>query len=107
MQMPYLAAAVAVFIAADAPAQAADPGDQTYAAATPVACLEAARTTFRPEAEVLAIVEEVLRYRATRVGTDAGCWVVHASDRLGTPYEVRFLGRDLKMVSRHVVRELQ
>lgn len=107
MQMPFLAAAVAALIAADAPALAADPLKQTYAFTTPVACLEAARSAFRPEAEVLTIVEEVFRYRLTRIGTDAGCWVVHASDRRGTSYEVRFLGGELRMVSRHVVKEAQ
>jgi hypothetical protein len=42
-----------------------------------------------------------------RVTTDAGCYAVLASDRHGTPFDVRFRGADLRMVSRHVVKDAQ
>lgn len=107
MQMSYLASAVAAFLVSSFAAQAADSGAPLYASATPAACRAAQRSAFRPEAELRAVVEDVLRYRVTRVRTDAGCYAVQASDRRGIPYEVRFLGDDLKMVSRHVIKEAQ
>jgi hypothetical protein len=68
-------------------------------------CASAPRDQFRPESQVRGVVENFLRYRVTRVGTDGGCYAVLASDRNGTPFEVKFRGSDLKMVSRYVVKD--
>ena len=68
-------------------------------------CAEAPRDQFRPESHLRSVVENFLRYRITRVGVDGGCYAVLASDRNGTPFEVKFRGNDLKMVSRYVVKD--
>ncbi len=68
-------------------------------------CAEAPRDPFRPEAHLRSVVENFLRYRVARVGIDGGCYAVLAFDRNGTPFEVKFRGNDLKMVSRYVVRD--
>ena len=68
-------------------------------------CSEAPRDQFRPESHVRSVVENFLRYRIARVSVDGGCYSVLASDRNGTPFEVKFRGNDLKMVSRHVVKD--
>lgn len=68
-------------------------------------CAEASRDPFRPEAHLRSVVENFLRYRVERVGVDGRCYAVLAVDRNGTPFEVRFRGSDLKMVSRHVVKD--
>ena len=67
-------------------------------------CAEAPRDQFRPESHLRSVVEKFLRYRVTRVEVDGGCYSVLASDRDGTPFEVKFRGSDLKMVSRYVVK---
>jgi hypothetical protein len=68
-------------------------------------CDEAPREPFRPEAHLRSVVENFLRYRVAQVGIDGGCYAVLAFDRHGTPFEVRFRGNDLKMVSRYVVKD--
>ena len=68
-------------------------------------CAEASRDPFRPEAHLRSVVENFLRYRVARVGVDGGCYAVLAVDRNGTPFEVKFRGNDLKMVSRYVVKD--
>ena len=68
-------------------------------------CAEASRDPFRPEAHLRSVVENFLRYRVARVGVDGGCYAVLAVDRNGTPFEVKFRGSDLKMVSRYVVKD--
>lgn len=68
-------------------------------------CAEAPRDQFKPESQVRRVVENFLRYRITHVGVDGGCYAVLASDRNGTPFEVKFRGNDLKMVSRYVVKD--
>jgi len=66
---------------------------------------EESRDPFRPEAHLRSVVENFLRYRVARVGIDGGCYAVLAVDRNGTPFEVRFRGSDLKMVSRYVAKD--
>jgi hypothetical protein len=106
MKSHHLVAAVgAACLAFNASAHAAEPVVERFAVATPTACIEAPQSPFRPESEVCSLVESFLRYRVSQVATDAGCYAVLASDRHGTPYEVRFRGTDLKMISRHVVKE--
>lgn len=68
-------------------------------------CAEVPGDQFRPEAQLRGVVENFLRYRISRVGVDGGCYAVLASDRNGTPFEVRFRGDDLRMVSRYVVKD--
>lgn len=68
-------------------------------------CAEAPRDPFRPEAHLRSVVENFLRYSVARVGIDGGCYAVLAVDRNGTPFEVRFRGNDLKMISRYVVKD--
>ena len=67
------------------------------------ACAAVPRDQFRAEAELRAQVEK-LRYQVIRVSTDAGCYEVLATDRNGNPYEVKFRGADLRMVSRYEVK---
>ena len=102
-----VAAVIAAALAFNASARAAEPVAERLAVATPTACIEAPHSTFLPESEVRSLVESSLRYRVSRVATDAGCYAVLASDRHGTPYYVRFRGTDLKMISRHVAKEVQ
>jgi hypothetical protein len=68
-------------------------------------CAQAPRDQFRPEEQLRGVVENFLRYRIARVGVDGGCYAVLASDRNGTPFEVRFRGDDLRMISRYVVKD--
>jgi len=70
-----------------------------------ITCAEASRDPFRPEAHLRSVVENFLRYRVARVGIDGGCYAVLAFDHNGTPFEVKFRGNDLKMVSRYVVKD--
>ena len=66
-------------------------------------CAAPASQQFMPEAEVLGIVER-LGYRVSRIRTEAGCYSVLAVDRAGKPFEIKFKGADLRMVSRYVVK---
>jgi hypothetical protein len=76
-------------------------------AATPTAradrCAPAPREQFRSEADLKATVEG-FGYQVVRVGTDAGCYAVVAADRRGKRYDMRFEGRNLRMVSRYFAR---
>ena len=67
------------------------------------ACAVVPRDQFRSEAELRAQVEK-LSYQVVRVRVDAGCYEVLAADRNGKPYEVKFRGADLRMVSRYEVK---
>jgi hypothetical protein len=107
MQIRFVAAAAVAAALTFSPLVRAEdaaprPCPSTAAAAI---CDEAPRDQFRPESHVRSVVENFLRYRVARVGVDGGCYAVLASDRSGTPYEVRFRGNDLKMVSRYVVKD--
>ncbi|MGE5162298.1 MAG: PepSY domain-containing protein [Betaproteobacteria bacterium] len=98
------AAVAATFLAgplAHASEAAALPCPATTSATT---CAEASRDPFRPEAQLRSVVENFLRYRVARVAIDGGCYAVLAFDPSGTPFEVKFRGNDLKMVSRYVVK---
>jgi len=66
-------------------------------------CAPAPREQFRPEADLTAVVER-LGYQVERVGTDAGCYAVLASDRRGKRFDMRFEGATLRMVSRYFAR---
>ena len=67
------------------------------------ACAVIPRDQFKSETDLRAQVEK-LRYQVVRVHVDAGCYEVLAADRNGTPYEVKFRGADLRMVSRYEVK---
>lgn len=67
------------------------------------ACAVVPRDQFRSETELRAQVEK-LNYQVVRVRVDAGCYEVLAADRNGKPYEVKFRGADLRMVSRYEVK---
>jgi hypothetical protein len=69
----------------------------------PQGCTAQASQQFMPEADVLGIVER-LGYRASRIRTEAGCYSVLAVDHAGKPFEIKFKGADLRMVSRYKVR---
>ena len=100
------AAAVAAAFLASPLARASDTAALPCASTTQATiCAEASRDPFRPEAHLRSIVENFLRYRVARVGIDGGCYAVLAFDRNGTPFEVKFRGSDLKMVSRYVVKD--
>jgi hypothetical protein len=100
------AAAVAATLLVGPLARANDATALPRASTTSVtSCAEASRDPFRPEAQLRHVVENFLRYRVAHVGIDGGCYAVLAFDRHGTPFEVRFRGNDLKMVSRYVVRD--
>jgi len=100
------AAAVAATLLVGPPARANEATALPCVSTTPATlCAEAARDPFRPEAHLRSVVENFLRYRVARVGIDGGCYAVLAFDRNGTPFEVRFRGNDLKMVSRYVVKD--
>jgi hypothetical protein len=66
-------------------------------------CAPAPREQFRSEADLKATVEG-FGYQVVRVGTDAGCYAVVAADRRGKRYDMRFEGRNLRMVSRYFAR---
>ena len=102
------AAAVAAAIVFGPLARAEDAAPLPCASTASAAaiCAEAPRDQFRPESHVRSVVENFLRYRITRVGVDGGCYSVLASDRNGTPFEVKFRGNDLKMVSRYAVKDV-
>ena len=100
------AAAIAATFLVSPLARANDATALPGASTTPATiCAEASRDPFRPEAHLRSVVESFLRYRVARVGVDGGCYAVLAVDRNGTPFEVRFRGSDLKMVSRYVVKD--
>ena len=67
------------------------------------ACAVAPRDQFKSETELRTQVEK-LSYQVVRVRVDAGCYEVLAADRNGKPYEVKFRGADLRMVSRYEVK---
>lgn len=73
-------------------------------AAVPNTCAVQPALPFRPEGEVRGIVES-LGYRVAEVGTDAGCYAVIAVNRAGKPYEIKFKGTNLRMVSRYSVKD--
>ena len=73
------------------------------AAARAERCAPATSAQFRPQAE-LADVVEGFGYRLVRVGSDAGCYAVLASDRGGRRSDMRFEGANLRMVSRYLAR---
>ena len=66
-------------------------------------CAPSPHGQFRPEAELIEVVER-FGYRVVRVGADAGCYAVLADDRRGRRYDMRFEGASLRMVSRYVAR---
>lgn len=100
------AAAVATALIFSPLARAEDAAPLPCVSTVPAAiCAEAPRDQFRPESHLRSVVENFLRYRITRVGVDGGCYAVLASDRNGTPFEVKFRGSDLRMVSRYVVKD--
>jgi hypothetical protein len=66
-------------------------------------CAPVSRAQFKPEADLTAVVAG-FGYQVVRVGTDAGCYAVLASDRRGKRYDIRFEGANLRMVSRHVAQ---
>ena len=67
------------------------------------ACAVVPLDQLKSETELRAQVEK-LRYQVVRVRVDAGCYEVLAADRHGKPYEVKFRGADLRMVSRYEVK---
>ena len=100
------AAAVAATFLVSPLTRANDATALPCASTTPATiCAEASRDPVRPEAHLRSVVESFLRYRVARVGVDGGCYAVLAVDRNGTPFEVRFRGSDLKMVSRYVAKD--
>lgn len=66
-------------------------------------CSSGSQSSFRPEADLRAVLDR-LGYQANRISTDDACYEVDATDRSGKRYEVKFKGDDLKMVSRYEVR---
>ncbi len=107
MQIRSIAAASLVAALIHSPLARADEGTappRTTAAST-ASCAPEPRDTFRPESQLRDLVENVFRYRLDRVTVDGGCYSVFAFARNGTPYEVRFRGSDLKMISRYVVKD--
>jgi len=86
-------------------------GTGTTAAAEPTsnepstsgACAVIPPDQFRSDTELRAQIEK-LSYQVVRVRVDAGCYEVLAADRNGKPYEVKFRGADLRMVSRYEVK---
>lgn len=107
MQIRSLAAAsVAATLLASPLARAdEDAARQCASTVSTAICAETPRDQFRSEAQLRGVVENIFRYRIARIAVDGGCYSVLASDRNGTPYEVRFRGSDLKMVSRTVAKE--
>jgi len=99
------AAAVAATLFLNPQARASEDAPRPRAYPTPAACAEAPGDPLRPESELRRVVESFLGYRVMHVGVDGGCYAVLASDRSGTPFEVRFRGSDLRMVSRYVVKD--
>ena len=93
-------AGFALTLAAGAGAASEPPA---VAAARAERCAPATRAQFRPQAEMAAVVEG-FGYRVVRVGSDAGCYAVLASDRGGRRYDMRFEGASLRMVSRYAAR---
>ncbi|HQR55555.1 MAG TPA: PepSY domain-containing protein [Burkholderiaceae bacterium] len=70
-------------------------------------CTATPAGAFMPESDLRAIVER-LGYQVIRIGTDAACFEVLATDRNGRNFEIKFKGTDLKMISRYEVKgELQ
>ena len=67
------------------------------------ACAVVPRDQFKSETELRTQVEK-LSYQVVRIRVDAGCYEVLAADRNGKPYEVKFRGADLRMVSRYEVK---
>jgi hypothetical protein len=67
------------------------------------ACAVVPRDQFKSETELRTQVEK-FRYQVMRVHVDAGCYGVLAADRNGKPYELKFRGADLRMVSRYEVK---
>ena len=100
------AAAVAATFLVGPLARANDATALPRASTTPAtSCAEPSRDPFRPEAHLRSVVQDFLRYRVAHVGIDGGCYAVLAFDRNGTPFEVKFRGNDLKMVSRYVITD--
>ncbi len=100
--LKFAAALIAAHIALGAmPVAAAEPASNE--GSTSGACAAVPRDQFKAEAELRAQVDK-LRYQVIRVSTDAGCYEVLATDRNGKPYEVKFGGADLRMVSRYEVK---
>lgn len=99
--LKFAAALIAAHIALGAMPAAAEPASNEGSALG--SCTAVPRDQFKSEAELRAQVEK-LRYQVIRVSTDAGCYEVIAADRNGTPYEVKFRGADLRMVSRYEVK---
>ena len=65
-------------------------------------CTGASQGSFRPEADLRAVLDR-LGYQINRIKTEDACYEVYATDRTGKRYEVKFRGNDLKMVSRYQV----
>ena len=96
------AALIAAHVALDTGlAAAAEP--MSNGPSTSSACAVDSRDQFRSETELRAQVEK-LSYQVVHVRVDAGCYEVLAADRNGKPYEVKFRGADLRMVSRYEVK---
>jgi hypothetical protein len=89
-----LSLAAALAFASEPPAAATARADR---------CTPASRAQFKPEADLAAVVEG-FGYQVVRVGTDAGCYAVLASDRRGKRYDMRFEGANLRMVSRYIAQ---
>lgn len=66
-------------------------------------CAPAPHDAFRPESDLRTVLEG-LGYQPRRIGTERGCYVVRAVDRRGKPFDIRFEGATLRMVSRYVAR---
>jgi hypothetical protein len=89
-----LSLAAALAFASEPPAAATARADR---------CAPVPRAQFKPEADLAAVVEG-FGYQVVRVGTDAGCYAVLASDRRGKRYDMRFEGANLRMVSRYIAQ---
>lgn len=101
LTLKFAAALIAAHLALGATPAAAE--SASHEGATSGACAAVPRDQFKSEADLRGEVEK-LRYQVIRVSTDAGCYEVLATDRSGKPYEVKFRGADLRMVSRYEVK---
>jgi hypothetical protein len=100
MPIRHIAASVtALALALSASASELHPQSTTHSNS----CVGASQGSFRPEADLRAVLER-LGYQVNRIKTEDACYEVHATDRSGKRYEVKFKGDDLKMVSRYEVR---
>ena len=101
MSIRHIAAAVATLALALGAATASELHPQSTPHSNP--CSSASQGSFRPEADLRAVLER-LGYQVNRVKAEDACYEVYAIDRSGKRYEVKFKGDDLKMVSRYEVR---